>query len=162
MRSLYIAAVLSVVTAFATGAVGSSSPGKNTIRCSSNEITIRFVEPKTGEPLRKMWVGLTQYKDHPPKGPIPAKFVLATSQRQTDANGKVAFCLHEPIPTYLAVHSFDLSNNGSLLSVEEVMNRGVVLDFSKRSAAGTLPKPGIILFVERRISTLDRMRQELP
>lgn len=61
---------------------------------AQRKITVRFLDPKSGKPIRKMWVGVTQYKGRPPKGPIPADYRLAFTSAKTDRNGEVAVRLH--------------------------------------------------------------------
>jgi hypothetical protein len=157
-------------------------------------IVVRFVDPRSGKPIRNMWVGVTQFKSDVPKGPIPAEYVLSTLSAKTDQNGAVFVTLHDPAPAFIAVHSFDLWYSGFLISVSEVLKSGVVLNFSNKGAprgcwtdskgrpvmeSGMLlnhadskdkgpprvnpaPKPGEIVYVERRLTRWDRMRMELP
>jgi hypothetical protein len=155
-------------------------------------VTARFLDPRSGKPIRKMWVWVTLYKGNPPKGPIPAEYVVSRQNVRTDVNGEVVAVLHDPLPTFISIHSFDLSYGGSLISVDEVLKSGVVLDYSDKSPpegywvdkegrrsmksgrtakhngskAATItkpvPQPGVIVFIERRLTRSDRVRQELP
>lgn len=139
-----------------------------------------------------MWVTVSQYKGNPPKGPIPAGYLVSTVSVQTDRNGEVLAILHDPLPTYISIHSFDLSHSGLLIQVDEVLKSGAVLDYSGKGAprgywidnqghrsmeSGSLlnhsdkvsgatpkpvPEPGVIVFVEKKLTAWDKMRQELP
>lgn len=132
------------------------------------KVTVRFLDPKSGTPICKMWVGVTQYKGNlpnGPKGPIPVEYVLAHFNAQTNENGEVAVTLHDPIPTFIQIQSFDLWNSGPRIPTSEVLGSGVVLTYSrraKRSEVKPAPRPGEIVFVERRLTRWDRMRMELP
>jgi len=153
-------------------------------------IKIRFLDPSSGKPLRKMWVAISQLKDDPPAGPVPAEYCVAFTSLKTDSNGEVEVQLHDATPAFISVHA-DLWYNAPLLAVDEVLKFGVVMDSRKpppkgcwvdknghcRMKSGSLlpegdsqrppvinpkPQPGLIIIVEKRISTWDRMRQELP
>ena len=153
-------------------------------------IKIRFLDPSSGKPIRKMWVAISQLKDDPPAGPVPAEYCVAFTSLKTDSNGEVEVQLHDPTPAFISVHA-DLWYNAPLLAVDEVLKSGVVMDSRKpppkgcwvdknghcRMKSGSLlpegdsqrppvinpkPQPGLIIIVEKRISTWDRMRQELP
>jgi hypothetical protein len=159
---------------------------------AGQQVTIRFLNPKSGKPIRKIWISVVQYKGSPPKGPIPADYVVSTVNARTDRNGEVTATLHDPLPTYISVHSFDLSYGGSLLPIDDVLKTGVVMDYSSKGApqgywtddqgqpamkSGTLldhsdrkeattlkvaPEPGVIVFVEKKVTTGERIRQEIP
>lgn len=158
---------------------------------ADRQITVRFLDPKSAKPIRKMWVGVTQYKGDPPKGPIPAEYRVSYLNSKTDQNGEIVVALHDPLPTFVSVIA-DLWYNGSLISVGEVLKSGVVLDYSgkgaphgrwvgdkghrsmesgsllnhrdKKSAATSkpVPEPGVIVFVEKRLTLWDNLRQEIP
>ena len=159
---------------------------------AQKQITVRFLDPKSGKPIRGMWVSVSQYKGDLPKGPIPAEYVVSTLNVQTDQNGEVAATLGDPLPAYIGVHSFDLWHSGPLIQVDEVLKSGAVLDYSgkgapqdywvdnqghrsmesgsllnhsdKKSAATCkpVPEPGVIVFVEKKLTAWDKMRQEIP
>jgi len=159
---------------------------------AQQQVTLRFLDPKSCKPIRKMWVDITQYKGNPPKGPIPAEYVLSALSVQTDRNGEVAAILRDPLTTYISIHSFDLSHSGPLVQVDEVLKSGAVLDYSGKGApqgywvdnqghrsmeSGSLlnhndkkstatckpePEPGVVVFVEKRLTAWDKMRQETP
>jgi hypothetical protein len=101
---------------------------------AQQEIKVRFLDPRSGKPLRKMWVSVIQYKNNPPKGPVSAEYVVSTQSVRTDRNGEVTAILHDPLPTYISIHSFDLWYSGSLIPVEDVLKSGVVLDYSRDGA----------------------------
>jgi hypothetical protein len=154
-------------------------------------VRIRFLDPTSRKPIRKMWVAVTQYKDKPPPGPIPAEYFLAFTSVKTDRNGEVEVQLHDPATTFISVHA-DLWYNPPLIGVDEVLNTGVVLEYSRKPppkgcwidknghcgmrSGSLLPnngsqgshvvapesQPGLLVIVEKRISWWDRLRQELP
>lgn len=97
---------------------------------AEKQITVRFLDPKSGKPIRKMWVNVTQYSGNPPKGPIPAEYIVASSSARTDKHGEVVAVLHEPLATYIGIHSFDLAYSDFLIPIAEVLKTGVVLDCS--------------------------------
>lgn len=159
---------------------------------AERKITLRFLDPKSGTPIRKMWVNVFQYKGNPPKGPVPAEYVMSSLSLRTDRNGEIAATLHNPLPTYVGIQSFDLAYNGPLISIDDVLKSGVIVDHSSKGApqgywtdnqghrsmrSGSLldhsdkkwattvnpvPEPGVIVFVEKRITTGERIRQEIP
>ncbi len=154
-------------------------------------VRIRFLDPTSGKPIRKMWVAVSQYKDKPASGPMPAEYRLAFTSVKTDSNGEVEVQLHEPAPAFIAVHA-DLWYNPPLIAVDEVLDSGVVLDYSRkpppkgcwvdkdgqcRMKSGSLlsdkddrktpvvnptPQPGLLVIVGKRISRWDRVKQEIP
>jgi len=132
---------------------------------AQKQIAVRFLDPKSGKPIRKMMVWVTQYKGNLPKGPIPLCYELAHAKIKTDEKGEVLVTLHDPPPKFIGIISFDLWNSGPLIPLDKVLESGVVLDYS-RKVKGASPKPsakpGEIIFVERRLTVWDRMRQELP
>lgn len=157
-------------------------------------ITVRFLDPQSGKPIRKMWVDVPQYSGKPAKGPMTAEYVVSDLNLRTDQNGEILVALHDPLPAFIAPHSFDLWYSGFLIPVGEALKSGVVLNYSNKGAprgywvdrngrpvmkSGTLldhangsgkmpprvnpaPKPGEIVFVERRLTRWDRMRMEIP
>lgn len=94
------------------------------------QVTVRFITPKSGKPIRKIWVGVTQWKDKPPKDAGTARYVLADTNAQTNRDGEVVFTLSDPPPKFVSVDSFDLWYSGSLILTSEVLKSGVVLDYS--------------------------------
>lgn len=157
------------------------------------QITVRFINPKSGKPLRKMWVGVTQWKGEPPKGESNVPYILGSTNAQTNRNGEVVFMLSDPPPMFVSVQSFDLWYSGSLIPTSKVLESGVILDYSDAKPprgywvnkqgqlilkSGTLlghgsngkpalklkikAKPGEIIYIEKKITLWQRMRQEIP
>jgi hypothetical protein len=154
-------------------------------------IRIRFLDPTSGKPIRKMWVAVSQYKDKPAAGPVPAGYRVAFTSVKTDRNGEVVVQLLDPTPAFISVDA-DLWYNASFIAADEVLKSGVVLDYSHkpppkgcwvdkdghcRMKSGSLlpdegsrkppvvnpkPQPGLLIIVEKRISRWERLRQELP
>ena len=138
-----------------------------------------------------MWVAVTQYMGKPPKGPMPAEYRVSFLSAKTDQNGEVIVGLHDPLPMFISVDA-DLWYSGPLIPVDEVLKCGAVLDYSgkgapqaywvdnqghrsmksggllnhndKKSTATSkpVPEPGVIVFVEKRLTVWDKMRQEIP
>jgi hypothetical protein len=132
---------------------------------SQSQVKVRFLDPRSGKPLSKMWVTLTQYKGKPAAGPITADYVVSNTIAQTDQNGEISVTLHDPLPAFIQTQSFDLWNSGPLMTTREVLESGVVLNFSDkgvRSKPAPTAIPGVIIFVERRRTRWDRIRLEIP
>lgn len=112
-----------------------------------------------------MWVSVTQFKGGVPKGPIPASYVLGDFSAQTNENGEVVVRLNDPLPEFIEVHSFDLQENGPLIPCNVVVQRGVVLTYVPKDLTSyfkATDKAGEIIFVERRLTLWDKIRQEIP
>lgn len=179
-----LTAVAAIVLAPATSCPLWSAP---------RQVTVRFVDPKSGKPLRNLWVLVDQWKGKPAKGPMTDKYFVSDTRARTDRNGEVVVDLREPLPAFISVLVPDLWNSGDLLPVNEVLKSGVVLDYSGKGMpagywvdskgrpimkSGTSPKhggkkkasprfvpaakPGVIVYVEKKITAWERMRMELP
>ena len=132
---------------------------------AQKHITVRFLDPKSGKPIHKLRVWVYQYKGNLPKGPIPLRYELAHAKSLTDEKGEALVTLHDPPPKFIGVVASDLSNSGPVIPLCKVLKFGVVLDYSRKvngSKPKTSAKPGEIVFVERKLTVWDRMRQELP
>lgn len=93
-------------------------------------VTVRFLDPRSGKPIRKMWVGVTQWKDEPPKEESNVPYILGNTNAQTNRSGEVVFTLSDPPPMFVSVHSFDLWYSGNLIPTSKVLESGVVFDYS--------------------------------
>ncbi len=162
------------------------------IFAAGSRITVRFIDPESGKPIRNMWITLTQYKGDPPATFIPSKYVLSNSRARTDSQGEVVAVLRKPEATYIAIHSFDLAYSGFLIPLADVLQTGVVVDCSSgrvlrgqwvdadgrvlmksgatpdrkstNSPAKITPAahPGVVIFIERKLTIPNRIRQEIP
>lgn len=154
-------------------------------------VTVRFINPKSGKPIRGMWADFSQFEAKPTR---ESDHLFSNRAAQTNRDGEVVFTLSDPLPKFLSVHSFDLWYSGTLVPTSKVLNSGIVFDYSDAKAprgywvnkqgqpvmkSGSLlglgnkaksgvtklkvtTKPGEIIFVERKITRWQWFLQELP
>jgi hypothetical protein len=132
---------------------------------AQKQITVRFLDSASGKPIRKMWVTVSQYKGDLPNGPIPASNVVSKLSGRTDQKGEISATLGDQLPTYVWVFAPDLRNSGPLFHMAEVLQSGVLFSYDRKGNVPTMtpePQAGEIVFVEKRLTTWDKMRQETP
>ena len=133
---------------------------------AQQELRVRFLDPRSEKPIRKLWVGVVQWNGMSPDEPILAKNVVSDLNTRTDQNGTVVVKLAEPLPKFVWVSSLALVSPGTPgIPVCDVLRSGVVLKYRDKSRTWTSEltgKPGEILIMDRRLTVWDRVRRELP
>jgi hypothetical protein len=109
----------------------SSARGQQPAR-TAQWVTVRFLSPKSGKPIRKMSVTVTQWRDvpPPPSEGSDMPYFLGDKNAQTNRNGEVRFRLNDPPPKFVDVHSFQLWYSGDFIPISKILESGVVLDYS--------------------------------
>jgi hypothetical protein len=138
---------------------------------AAQDITLRLVNAKSGKPLRAVpvtmfsWNGPRTFRlDNVPKG----EAIVHTT---TDTKGQAVFHLPEAGPEHIGFsvggpRDFVGCWHPRDLSPETVMRSGVVADYNE-SKCGKLKiqvsaKPGEVVIVDKKLTLLDQMRQEIP
>jgi len=136
---------------------------------AQQQVTLRFLDVRSGKPIDNLQVFLTFWNDgvHLRGKIVPTRDdVVRETQATTDKDGVVAADVPQPIPGHLDAFSFDLAypfNHD--FSPVAVIASGVIaqprhqkLDSKIQASA----KPGEIVILNKRLTAVDRMRREIP
>jgi len=130
--------------------------------CFGQVIRIRVIDLKTGRPLQKQPVSVTLFYDKGEK--TPAKYD-ANLRLETDVNGEAQFRLPEPVPVHLATQVRLTSEHWhcgcmALIATRDLIQIGIVQTpgpESTTSATNAKAEPGVILFLARPFTFLERL-----
>ena len=133
-------------------------------------ITLHVIDARSGKPLKGIKVEMfTSDAGSSVKPEEPKTKPNKTQEATTDNDGRAVFELFEPLPEsvgFLLVPPDDFASCwGQLFSAKEVLESGAVADFAPR--CGKLKwkasaKPGEVLIFEKRLTTWEKMRREMP
>lgn len=141
------------------------------LSASPQEITVRIINARSGKPLREvpvtmfLWNGPPTFRfDNVPKGEI---VVDAT----TDENGRAVFQSPQPTTEHVGFSvgtPWDFAGCWHLQesSPAKVLQSGVVADYNETKCGKlrqqVLAKPGEVVIVEKKLTSWEKMRRELP
>lgn len=136
------------------------------------EITLRFVDYETGQPIKKVGVTAVWWNGIiPPDGVItPAiQKIVSKVSSKTGSDGVIRLSLPTPAPEHLEVSSpFDTVDGvDAQLIVREVMENGtcVIADADNSPNSKLLPGtkvPGEVVIFTRKLTARDRITREFP
>lgn len=134
---------------------------------ASQQITVRFLDPRSGKPIRKYPVVVIKWnsgagaKDWQPL----TKYVTSSLTARTDANGVVVVNV-DPLAKFITVDFYDLAGGGThRIDLGEVVKEGLTLKFDEKAGAWRTEhtaRPGELLILTRKLTLWERMRRELP
>ena len=127
--------------------------------CSAQVIRIRVINSNNGQPLPKQSVSVNLLYD---KGEKPPAKYEANLLLETDADGKAQFRLPEPVPAHLGVQVRLTSEHWhcgcmALATTQDVIQKGMSDSESTTSIKNARAEPGIILFLARPFTLLERL-----
>ena len=133
----------------------------------STDITFRFVNPNSGEPVKNLTVFFTAWNVD--RLPPRASEIVARATIRTDKEGKAVFHLPQPIPKHLEWNAFDIrgcsDKDYSAEQASEALRIGFVANYDP--GCGKLKtqigaKPGEIVILDRPLTLLERITREIP
>jgi hypothetical protein len=138
---------------------------------SSQDITVRLINAKSGKPLGKVPVTMFLWNGPPTFRPDNVTKDVIVGHKITDADGQAVFHLPQPLPEhvgFLLEPPMDFLGCWHLQdsSPETVLRSGVVADYNE-SKCGKLRQqasagPGEIVIFEKKLTVGEQMRRELP
>jgi hypothetical protein len=134
---------------------------------SQREISVQFLDFRSGKPIQRLNVIITFWNGDPGShGRIDPNNVVHETSMRTDKDGKVTVPVPEPVPNRLIIFQPDLVDSFSPdFSPTEVLASGTVTTYRHDKSASRLQvsaKPGEIVILNKRLTAWDRMRQEIP
>jgi hypothetical protein len=130
--------------------------------CFGQVVSIRVVNANNGHPLPKQNVSVALLYEKGEK--TPAKYD-ANLSLETDGNGEAQFRLLEPAPVHLAAQVRLTSEHWhcgcmALVAIQDLVQKGIVQTpgpESTTSATNAKARPGVILFLARPFTFLERL-----
>jgi hypothetical protein len=136
------------------------------LRASAQDLTIRVIDARSGKPLRRVDVAVVSWNG-PPTSPKDKLAMDGT----TDSEGRVLFRLPQPLRAHIGFEvgdPWDLAGCWHVrgASPEAVLRYGLVADYNEskcgKSKVKVSARPGEVIIVERKLTTWEKMRRELP
>jgi hypothetical protein len=131
---------------------------------AQQKIAVRFLDFKSGRPMRNLNVTVTAFNDYGPRTSVADKTIVFRTSMKTDKDGEVSVRFPNALPNHMRIWS-DLDESVPDLSPADVLKSGVVMPYHHENGVTKLqvsPKPGEIVVVNKRVTSWDRMRQEIP
>jgi glyoxylase-like metal-dependent hydrolase (beta-lactamase superfamily II) len=128
-------------------------------------ITIRFLHPKTGKPLRKMPVSIAVWNEDTAQARFDA--MQAGVVLQTDKKGTIVYRLPDPTPQHIGffAQSTHLCSTDSVFAPDDVLRTGGVAAYDAKKCGETKlvlkPAPGEILVLEKPITDTEKVKKKV-
>jgi len=127
-----------------------------TVSCLAQQVTVRVVDIKNGQPLKGEKVVIQFFAAHPSLSPTTV---------QTDVNGETHFVVPNPTPEYVDVHVFLKSEHWHCgcwvyARTNRVLQQGVVQSPATKMRQGiqeAAGKPGEIVIVARPLTFFEKL-----
>jgi len=130
----------------------------------AQNVTLRFLDFRTGQPIKGLKVTVTAFNEYGEHGSVLEKTIAFRIFRKTDQDGQVVVDFAESLSNHIRIWA-DLSESVPDFSPAEVLKSGLVLPYLKstiKPMASTSLRPAEVVIVNKRVTTGDRMRQEIP
>lgn len=138
---------------------------------SGENFTLRVVNPKSGKPLSKVPVTMFYWNGPPTYSPDAVPKEQIVIHATTDADGVASFALSEPHREHVGFSigtPWDLAGCWHLKAVspDVIRQSGTVADYDEKKCGKLkqqgVAKPGEVLIFERRLTTVEKARREVP
>jgi hypothetical protein len=131
---------------------------------AQRNVTVRFLDFKSGAPIGKLNVTITVFNDYGPRTSIAEKSIVFRTSTKTDKNGRVSVPLPSALPNHIRIWS-DLAESVPDISPADVLKSGVLMPYQHEKGVSKVQvsaNPGEIVILNTRVTAWDRMRQETP
>lgn len=162
-----------IVLIVAACAIASQSP--RDARLDPTDVTLRFMDAETGKPIGGLSLDVSAWDENEGRqkrqAPGTIRIDKNTQLIKTDRAGRAVFHLYqEPMLKSLYIATFDLRGcSARQFLIEEVLHSGVVANYKASQGkwcpalkVQTEPQPAEIVIFDKRLTRLDRIRQEIP
>lgn len=140
------------------------------------DIVLRFIDAESGKAISGISVSVDAWDENEGRQKPQPSGILRIDENsaivKTDKDGKGIFHLHyQPSLKTLNVHSVGVLRgcSGYKFSIEGVLHSGVVASYQAGNPQWCVPlkahanaRPGEIVIFDKRLTLLDRIRQEIP
>lgn len=130
-------------------------------------ITVRILDYRSAKPMTRLWLEIDGFSGNRLQGRAPKTAVVMRRllKSKTDKNGTVVVSIPEPLPEHLRVFSFELFGSLPDICVADVLRTGTVMQYRRGIEAQRRKEsehPGEVLIFSRRVTSWDRLLQEIP
>jgi hypothetical protein len=126
-------------------------------------ITIRFLDFKSGKPIKKLNVIVTLWNGESTREEVSGMKNISETRVRTDDHGSLLVKVPGPVPEHISVFTPDLAQAVTQLSPSDVLKAGGVVPFRPgRNKSDVTAQAGEVVILNHKLTAADRMRQELP
>ena len=131
---------------------------------AQQDITVRFLECKSGRPIARLNVTITAFNEYGPALSVDQSSIAFRNSTKADGNGRVVIHLSQLLPNHIRIWG-DFVEPVPDFSPAEILISGAALPCKVNRTLPNLPvtaKPGEIIVNDKKVKAWDRVRQEMP